>query len=582
MNPMTAACFIICGYWMVLAIKMYKQRAVLLKWISIFIILFGLAHTVIYEYDVYYQGMGFLLFNGKLKIESNGDLIPPNTALGFILSGSIMLLTSSRKQWIQWLRQASIIVIFLVSYASILGYLFHIQPEYALGGLTPMSLLTAVSFLILSVGLLISSRRYTLTRLLTSGLNSSRMLRVALPFIFILPPLKGYLRLMGEEKKYYPAEFGVELNTMGYIVSVFVFLSLYAALENKKQIIKLRTDLRLAARESQYKALFNSIKEGVVSVNFRGKILYCNPSFCQITGYTESELIGKNAIEQFIPPSYQSEFMVKFEERRTGTQENYQAEIKKKDGEKIWVTLKSKPLNDHNGVQYGYIASVDDITEDILKIQDLQAFTASAAHDLNSPLARIITIADIFESTAIDDEQKELMDILSKTALGMRELLKDLLLFSKLGSEHLDKKTVDMNALVRETCDELVPADFPGKITKNHLPEIEGNEAAIRRLLANLISNAIKYSSDKNTPVIEIGIMSKHEPLIYYVKDNGLGLDDESIRNLFTPFKRFHSGIEGNGMGLAIVKRIVEKHGGYIWAKQNNDSGLTFYFSLSS
>jgi len=299
-------------------------------------------------------------------------------------------------------------------------------------------------------------------------------------------------------------------------------------------------------------------------------------------GYEKEELVGRNPVEFLLPSNRREAFYLKLSELQKGGGESYQTELLKKDKERIWVSVKSKPLFNQEGKQYCFISSIDDITEDLHQLQDLQAFTVSAAHDLNSPLARIVTIADLLNSTSLDEEQKMFVEILNTTAVNMRDLLKDLLLFSKLGSQQLEKENTNMDKLVAEVLRETVPTNYQGTLTVQHLSDANVNVPALKRLLTNLISNAIKYSAIKETPAIEVGQYLKNDIMVYFVKDNGTGLKYEALQNLFTPFKRFHSGVEGNGMGLAIVKRIAEKHGGAVWAKNNPEGGHQVYFTLKS
>lgn len=167
------------------------------------------------------------------------------------------------------------------------------------------------------------------------------------------------------------------------------------------------------------------------------------------------------------------------------------------------------------------------------------------------------------------------------TIISMKTLTQDLLAFSRLGTQALEKTTININEIVQEVCKQQMPPDFKGHLKIQELPEAKANEAAIKQLFNNLLSNAFKYSSKVPTPEIEIGSYKKEGQSFYFVKDNGVGLNEEQLKTLFTPFKRYHSKFEGNGLGLAIVKRIIDKHGGHIYAESATDKGLTFHFTLS-
>ena len=171
--------------------------------------------------------------------------------------------------------------------------------------------------------------------------------------------------------------------------------------------------------------------------------------------------------------------------------------------------------------------------------------------------------------------------MIEETSVAMRQLLQDLLTFSKLGATQLEKTPLNLNEIVKDVCAEQKPLDFNGEIIIGQLPPTYGNESAIRQLFTNLISNAIKYSSKKDKSRIEIAAYAKNQAAVYFIKDNGVGLSPDQISKLFTPFKRFHSEFEGNGLGLAIVKRVIEKHSGSIWVESESDNGVVFNFTLT-
>jgi signal transduction histidine kinase len=172
-----------------------------------------------------------------------------------------------------------------------------------------------------------------------------------------------------------------------------------------------------------------------------------------------------------------------------------------------------------------------------------------------------------------------LLSGIDETAKGMRNLLRDLLQFSKLGATQLEKTMTDLDPIVKEVyC--FYATNYNGTSTILPLRPAVINASAIRQLYSNLISNAIKYSSKTDAPAIEVGYYEKDRQIVYYVKDNGIGLNSEQLKKMFTPFKRFHVQFEGNGLGLVIVKRIIEKHGGNIWAESEPGKGLTIFFTL--
>ena len=185
----------------------------------------------------------------------------------------------------------------------------------------------------------------------------------------------------------------------------------------------------------------------------------------------------------------------------------------------------------------------------------------------------------------LDKEAHRLMNNIMKNAKKMGQLIDDLLTFSRIGRKDLVKINISMKDMVshvwEEMKDEVNPTSNPEIFIKD-MPFEMADKATIRQVWMNLISNAIKYSKLKEKPVIEIGAMINGDEIIYYIKDNGAGFDMRYANNLFGVFQRLHSEaeFEGTGVGLAIVQKIISKHGGRIWAEAVLNEGATFYFTL--
>ena len=218
--------------------------------------------------------------------------------------------------------------------------------------------------------------------------------------------------------------------------------------------------------------------------------------------------------------------------------------------------------------------------------QELESFSYSVSHDLRAPLRAISGFARLLQegyNDKLDDEGKRILSIIGKNGMKMGKLIDDLLAFSRLGRKELEKKQVDMNELLNNVLIDIEKtvkhhADF----SIDELPPAKTEETLMHQVLCNLVSNAIKYSSKKEKPVVHVGYYTdKKEGNIYFVKDNGVGFDMSYYDKLFGVFQRLHSAedFEGTGIGLAIVHRIISKHGGKIWAEGKADEGATFYFT---
>jgi len=219
--------------------------------------------------------------------------------------------------------------------------------------------------------------------------------------------------------------------------------------------------------------------------------------------------------------------------------------------------------------------------------KELEEFSYAISHDLRSPLRAIDGFAKLLvdgHAAQLDSEGLRLLDVVSTNAVRMGQLIDELLEFLRLGRCHMKFGVVDTVKLAQEVFDEL-QASVPERKLRLVLlnpPVAWGDQTMIRRLLTNLLSNAIKFTQPRTQAVIEIGGSSVGGENSYHVKDNGVGFDMKHVGKLFKVFERAHSlgQFEGNGTGLALVKRIVGRHGGRVWAEGEVDSGATIYFTL--
>ncbi len=220
---------------------------------------------------------------------------------------------------------------------------------------------------------------------------------------------------------------------------------------------------------------------------------------------------------------------------------------------------------------------------------ELEAFTYSVSHDLRAPLRAIHSFTKIIEedyAPQLDDEAKNMMRSVMNNAKRMGQLIDDLLALSRYTKRELTKKTTDMTLLVNQCLDELKKSTNTSKtkITIDNLGTAKVDPALMFQVFINLLSNAVKYSSTKDQPEVHVGCEKKDNETIFFVKDNGTGFDMKYYDKLFGVFQRLHSmdEFEGTGVGLALIKRIVTRHGGKVWAEAEVDKGASFYVSLTN
>ena len=220
--------------------------------------------------------------------------------------------------------------------------------------------------------------------------------------------------------------------------------------------------------------------------------------------------------------------------------------------------------------------------------KELESFSYSVSHDLRAPLRAIEGFARVLQEdhgTQLGSEGQRYLDIITSSSRQMAVLIDDLLTLSRLGRQELKRQPVDMTSLVnRVWADSQTLLHGPVDFRLENLPGVTGDEALLRQVWANLIDNAIKFSGGKAAPVIQINGRRDDQFTIYSIADNGAGFDSKYAGKLFGVFQRLHSkeDFEGTGVGLAIVQRLVHRHGGNTWAEGRVNEGSTFYFSLPS
>lgn len=218
--------------------------------------------------------------------------------------------------------------------------------------------------------------------------------------------------------------------------------------------------------------------------------------------------------------------------------------------------------------------------------QEFELFSYSISHDLRSPLRAIDGYIKIIEedyTQQFDEEGKALLNLVHKNAKKMNTLMDNLLAFSRITTRELKKEPINVHELVEETLMEIEKTfNHKPKIFIKELHPITGDYSLMSLLFNHLLSNSYKFSSKKELPIIEVSSKKNHNHITYMIKDNGVGFDMKHSDKLFGVFQRLHGPeeFEGTGMGLAIVKRIISKHNGSIWADAVLEKGATFYFSI--
>ncbi|HVK53780.1 MAG TPA: PAS domain S-box protein [Burkholderiales bacterium] len=368
--------------------------------------------------------------------------------------------------------------------------------------------------------------------------------------------------------------------------------------------------MELTAKEEHFRSVAQSANEAIISADRHGNIVFWNEGARRTFGYEVEEILGK-PLAMLIPERYREahigglqRYLSKGEARVVG--KTVELEALGKDGAEFPIELSLAAWRSYGEVFF--TAILRDITErkraeeSIKKLhanlaqhaaqleatnKELESFSYSISHDLRAPLRAIDGFSRMLEqsySDKIGDSGARLLHRICVNAQRMAMLIDDLLAFSRLGRQSISTARINMTALVKEVLNEL--AGIPGQpapdCVLHPLPEAWGDRALIRQVWVNLLSNAIKFTGHKTPALIEVRGEQQEGDNIYWVRDNGAGFDMRYMDKLFGVFQRLHSmdQFPGTGVGLAIVQRVITRHGGRVWAESKLDEGSTFYFAL--
>ncbi len=375
-----------------------------------------------------------------------------------------------------------------------------------------------------------------------------------------------------------------------------------------------RAEKALRESEERLRQIASSLREAVWLRDAQTRqVLYVNPAFQELTGRTcESFYADRNIMIDAVHPDDKEWVREALDQRLDSIPFGKEHRIIHLDGSVRWVWSQIFPVRDEAGEVYRWASIMEDITErkraeeEIHRLnQDLEqrvasrtaqleaankgleAFAYSVSHDLRAPLRHIDGFLELLQQRttgSLDERSRHYMDTISDSARRMGQLIDDLLTFSRMGRHELSKTPVDLDVLVQEVIGELAP-EMHGRSINWHitpLPTVIGDRAMLHLVLVNLLANAVKFTRGCASAEIEIGSQADAKEAIIFIRDNGVGFDMAYANKLFGVFQRLHPAdeFEGTGIGLANVRRIIERHNGRTWAEGKVDHGATFYFSL--
>jgi len=383
--------------------------------------------------------------------------------------------------------------------------------------------------------------------------------------------------------------------------------------KTKAQLIEELTSLRrrnaelevaeeaLEEPEGRYRDLYDNAPDMYVSVDAEtAKILRCNQTLATALGYGKEEIVGRPIFAMYHPDCMEEVQKAFHSFVETGEVDDAELQLMKKDGGKIDVSLNASAVRDSEGRVLYSRSAWRDISERKRAEEKLERYTGELArsnaeleqfayvvsHDLQEPLRAVTSYLQLLErryAERLDGDGRRFIERTIGGAGRMKRLINDLLVYSRVSTRGKEFEPVDCGKTVEEALANLQSAieDSGAAVSFDELPLVQGDVTQLMQLFQNLIGNAIKFHNEIS-PQVHIGAEKRDGEWVIWVRDNGIGIEPQYFERIFGVFQRLHSRQEyaGTGIGLAVCKKIAERHGGRIWVESESGAGSTFYFTI--
>lgn len=370
-----------------------------------------------------------------------------------------------------------------------------------------------------------------------------------------------------------------------------------------------KAEASLRRSEQLYRAIGETINWGIWVCEPDGKNIYASPSFLQMVGMTQEECSEFGWGKVLHPDDAETTISAWKECSQSGTFWERAHRFKGVDGKYHHVLARGIPVRDEKGTitcWAGINLDIDELmereqemerrveqrTRELVRAnQELESFSYSVSHDLKAPLRVISGFAKLLmdgQAEQLSPKAREYLQLITENTDRMNELVNALLTFSRITRQVPHVTRVDVHNLVESVIEQERQAaggsraGVPASIDIGDLPPVDADPVLLRQVFANLIANALKFSREVAQPKIEIGACNDQDFFVYFVRDNGVGFPAADAKKLFHVFQRLHgqTEFEGTGVGLANVRKIIERHGGKVWAEGDQGNGATFYVAL--
>lgn len=364
----------------------------------------------------------------------------------------------------------------------------------------------------------------------------------------------------------------------------------------KDVTLKRNYNQNLKKQKEKYSSIIANMNLGLVEVDIDNKIRLANQSFIDMTGYKEHELLNQNSLNFFDNNEDKEKLEKRIIERKKGKSDSFELQFYSKGGRKKYWLVSGAPNYDVKGNIDGSIGIILDITnikklelqkENLLKKleqsnEELQEYAHIVSHDLKSPLKSIHALTSWLKEdygSVIGAGGVKNIDMIHKTVERMETLINEILTYSSINKTQAPVKEVNTFEIINDIKKLLYIPSHISLIIDDNLPVIKADNTRIQQLFQNIISNAINYI-DKDKGIVEVGFIDKKQSYIFTVKDNGVGIDKEYHKKIFNIFQSLGNHKDSTGIGLSIVKKIVDMYDGKIWLESQPKIGTTFYIEF--
>jgi PAS domain S-box-containing protein len=638
MNPLTAVGFLVGGIslWLLREESRQPSPTAIARICALILVVIGLLKFADYAFQVDI-GIDQVMFAAQL----GDNRMAPNTAICFALAGMSLIAID----WVTsrgfWPAHGPAISLALISSISLVGYAYGASSMYSIRSAMPMALNTALAFVLLSLGILLSRPQLGMAKVLFSSNQGGMMARRLLPIGILVPGALGWLRVWGQRSGWYDMEFGASIMVA---VTAIIFTAAVLGIAKKLNMSdeeRKQSAATLQRQSQEIRDLYDNAPCGYHSLDPNGVFLSINKTELSWLGYERDEIIGKKRFSDVINPSGLQGFIDSYRLfKKQGYIKDLEFELIRKDGTSFPVILNSTAICAPDGTFLASRTTLFDATETkrienamrtfntelesrvavrteqlrlsnaelTQKNQENEMFVYSVSHDLRSPLVNLQGFSQELESVSnevrelatsqmaseaaakvthlIDEDMHRCIHFIQTSVGRLSRIIDALLRLSRAGRVEYEPREVDLNQTLTRVIESMSAKIFDCGATINvqQLPAAWGDPTALEQIFANLIGNSVNYLDPARPGKIEVGSLPEQgnvTEIVYYVKDNGLGIAPAYHDKVFLALRRLHPKVAGGeGVGLALVKRMVERHNGAIWFESAENEGTTFYIRL--